>query len=235
MNDLFSNEVIYNDSDVWFTPPSVFKSLGKFDLDPCTGIVRPWDIALNNYTIKDNGLIKKWDGRIWMNPPYSHLLPWMQKMANHKNGIALTFIKSDTVSFHRYVFPVADSLFYFKGRLSFYNESGRKKDSSRVPSVLIAYTEMDSDIIAESGLIGYHNILNNFSVFVIRNMSKTWKIVVGEAMQELNEAKLEDIYDKIMSISPGKIKKNPNFKAKIRQTLQYYCVHVDVGIWKKSS
>ncbi|MFB5758983.1 DNA N-6-adenine-methyltransferase [Paenibacillus medicaginis] len=56
--------------DEWLTPPEIIKGLGEFDLDPCVPINRPWDTAKNHYTIEDNGLKKKWFGKVWMNPPY---------------------------------------------------------------------------------------------------------------------------------------------------------------------
>ena len=28
--------------DEWLTPPEIIKSLGEFDLDPCSPINRPW-------------------------------------------------------------------------------------------------------------------------------------------------------------------------------------------------
>ena len=56
--------------DEWLTPPEIVKSLGEFDLDPCSPIERPWDTAKNHFTINDNGLIQNWFGRVWCNPPY---------------------------------------------------------------------------------------------------------------------------------------------------------------------
>lgn len=55
--------------DEWLTPPEIIRSLGEFDLDPCSPINRPWDTALNHYTIIDNGLKQQWYGRVWCNPP----------------------------------------------------------------------------------------------------------------------------------------------------------------------
>lgn len=56
--------------DEWLTPPEIIKALGQFDLDPCAPVVRPWDTAERHYSIKDNGLMLPWSGRVWCNPPY---------------------------------------------------------------------------------------------------------------------------------------------------------------------
>lgn len=60
-------------TDEWLTPPSIIKALGPFDLDPCSPITPPWVIATNTYTVRDDGLAKRWAGRIFLNPPYGPL------------------------------------------------------------------------------------------------------------------------------------------------------------------
>jgi hypothetical protein len=78
-------------SDEWYTPKSVFDGLGlTFDLDVCspkggTGLVP----ALRSYCLEDDGLSSPWEGRVWMNPPYSKPAPWVEKWVNHANGVAL--------------------------------------------------------------------------------------------------------------------------------------------------
>ena len=53
----------------WLTPPELVKKLGKFDLDPCSPVKPPFVHAPVNYSVLDNGLKKKWFGRVYMNPP----------------------------------------------------------------------------------------------------------------------------------------------------------------------
>jgi hypothetical protein len=81
----------YAMSDEWYTPKSVFDSLGlTFDLDVCspkggTGLVP----ALKSYCQEEDGLLSPWFGRVWMNPPYSKPSPWIDKWLAHGNGVAL--------------------------------------------------------------------------------------------------------------------------------------------------
>jgi hypothetical protein len=49
------------------TPPELIKALGQFDLDPCSPVNRPWQTALNHYTILEDGLLQRWFGRVWLN------------------------------------------------------------------------------------------------------------------------------------------------------------------------
>ena len=76
-----------------------------------------------------------------MNPPYGNRTKqWMKKMAEHDNGIALIFARTETRIFFPYIWDYADSIFFVKGRLNFYHIDGTRGDAnSGAPSVLIAY------------------------------------------------------------------------------------------------
>src|SRR5450755_2593785 len=78
-------------SDDYYTPRWVFDALGlTFDLDVCAppGGVE-WVPALRYFTKEDDGLSQPWEGRVWMNPPYSKVTPWARRFMEHRNGIAL--------------------------------------------------------------------------------------------------------------------------------------------------
>lgn len=128
-------------NDEWLTPPEIIRDLGPFDLDPCAPIVRPWDTAKKHYTIEDNGLMQEWEGFVWCNPPYGlQAKDWLRKLLWHNNGIALIFARTETDMFFRYVWPWANSIFFFDGRLHFYSVNGeRSKINAGAPSCLIAY------------------------------------------------------------------------------------------------
>jgi hypothetical protein len=143
-------------NDEWLTPPSMIKSLGEFDLDPCSPVVRPWETAKKHYTINDNGLLQEWEGRVWLNPPYGkYTLEWMNKMALHNNGIALIFAKTDTGVWHDIVFRHASAILFLRGRIKFYTTSGEEaKFNGGAPSALIAFNEDNAIALATSGIIG---------------------------------------------------------------------------------
>ena len=81
----------YKPNDEFYTPAWIFEKLNlEFDLDvaaPENGI--DWIPAKNHYSKMDDGLAKDWNGRVWMNPPFSQSKPWVRKFTNHANGIAL--------------------------------------------------------------------------------------------------------------------------------------------------
>ena len=141
----------------WLTPPYILKALGSFDLDPCAAPaeLRPWDCAKENYDKTDDGLWKKWQGRVWCNPPYGRkTFSWICKLASHGNGVALIFARTETAGFHVEIWQRADAVFFFSGRLKFYHLSAREGGTANAPSCLVCYGKDNVKAVAESGLRG---------------------------------------------------------------------------------
>jgi len=78
-------------SDDYYTPRWLFDLMQiTFDLDVCAPPGGPTAVPTNRYyTQQDNGLTSPWFGRVWMNPPFSKPQPWVERFADHTNGIAL--------------------------------------------------------------------------------------------------------------------------------------------------
>lgn len=142
--------------DEWLTPPEIIKALGEFDLDPASPVNRPWPTAANHYTVHDNGLIKPWVGRVWMNPPYGkECIRFMRRLADHGNGIALICARTETAMFFETVWNKADGIFFFKGRLTFYHVTGKPSGNCiGAPSCLVAYGAENVTAIQRSELDG---------------------------------------------------------------------------------
>lgn len=154
MNTSF--ERIKKGKDEWLTPPEIIRSLGTFDLDPCSPINRPWNTAKKHFTIKDNGLKQPWHGRVWCNPPYGNQTGiWLQKCYEHGNAIALTFARTETQAFFEYVWDKADAILFIEGRLRFYHVSGKMGDAAGAPSILIAYGAKNVEAISNVNINGY--------------------------------------------------------------------------------
>lgn len=146
-----------NASQEWLTPPKIIEALGPFDLDPCATVDRPWNTAKKHYDCIQNGLWNKWDGRVWLNPPYgSETVLWIQALASHGNGIALIFARTETKMFFDFIWPKADAIMFLKGRITFYHKDGSlSKNNSGSASVLIAYGSDNADILEKSGIDGF--------------------------------------------------------------------------------
>jgi hypothetical protein len=122
----FSHEDRASSNVDWYTPPWVFERLGiDFDLDPCQPETQiPWIPTKQRYTLKEDGLLQPWNGRVWLNPPYGkHTQAWLKKMHGHRNGIALVFARTDCAWFHDSV-TKADAILFLKGRVKFVDGLG---------------------------------------------------------------------------------------------------------------
>jgi len=107
-------------SDDYYTPAWVFERMGiEFDLDVCAppgGI--PWIPAARYFTQEDDGLVQPWEGRVWMNPPYSNATPWVERFVEHGDGVCL--VPHARAQWHTRLWESADGLadpgrFYFAG------------------------------------------------------------------------------------------------------------------------
>lgn len=143
--------------DEWLTPPEVIAALGEFDLDPCSpGDRRPWDTAKCHFDLATNGLRQPWHGRVWLNPPYGRETgDWLARLADHGDGIALIFARTETDMFFRHVWERADAVLFLRGRLHFHHVDGRRAAANAgAPSCLVAYGEQNVAALAGCGLAG---------------------------------------------------------------------------------
>lgn len=94
---LFTTEQTETTSDDHYTPKYVFDTLGlHFDLDvasPPHATNVPCD---RYYTQADDGLAQNWQGRVFMNPPFSESEKWVHRWIEHANGIALLPLVKNT-------------------------------------------------------------------------------------------------------------------------------------------
>lgn len=218
-------------TNTWLTPPEIIKALGEFDLDPCAAPNMPWATAKTMFTVYEDGLTHPWIGRVWLNPPYGKELgKWMGKMAAHNNGIALIFARTETDVYFKHVWPKAYSILFIQGRLHFHDSTGnRAKANSGAPSVLISYGESNAQSISDSGIRGKHLLVNAVPVVVV-GVSPTWRSVITIAVSRSGgEADLSEIYDMVEQIAPDKTAANANYRAKIRQQLQYHFTRIADG------
>lgn len=209
-------------SDTYYTPEWILKPLGEFDLDPCTPKKMLWETAKHRYTEEDNGLIQPWFGRVWLNPPYSNIEPWMKLITEHGNGIALINATTDTNAFFNYGWYKADGMLFLKGRVRFYTHRGYRGGQNRDGSVLLGYGKYNEDVLAsaEKELDGFFVSFNTKHLIVV-TVSGTWLSVIELAVtRHGSDEELKPIYDLVEHLAPDKIRKNPHWKAKVRQQIQ---------------
>ena len=146
MNTRFEKSV--RSSDEWYTPKEILDALGKFDLDPCAPIRPLWPTAEVMYDQNIDGLSQIWEGRVWLNPPYSRPLIelFVRKLAEHGNGIALLFNRCDSKM--------------FQDVIRFYRPDGTRGESPGCGSLLLAFGEDNAEILRNCAIEGKYVQLN---------------------------------------------------------------------------
>jgi phage N-6-adenine-methyltransferase len=135
MNVHFSSE-----TDEWPTPQDFFdevdRELGPFNLDPCC---TPESAkAPKFFTKEDDGLTQRWEGKVWMNPPYGRTIKqWMKKA--YESSLHGAFVvclvpsRTDTAWWHDYA--MKGEVRFIRGRLKF----GNATTSAPFPSALVIF------------------------------------------------------------------------------------------------
>lgn len=207
----------------WLTPPPILDALGPFDLDPCAAPApRPWRTAtVMNSELDGDGLAMEWDGRVWLNPPYTSadIEAWLQRLGDHNRGTALIFARTETAAFQRQVWNRASGLLFLAGRLHFHHADGtRAKANAGAPSVLCAYGQDDMDRLAAAELEGAFVPLRFARFAVVAGLDLSWSQIMREwVSRQHGTVSVSDAY-RFFARHP-KAKGNPNWKAKVRQKL----------------
>lgn len=128
-------------TNTWFTPEKLIRDLGPFDLDPCTQSYRPFDTASRHFCedLGRDGLADKWFGRVWLNPPYGRKINlWLNKLADHGNGVALVFARTET-AWGQSIIKRADAVNFISGRIAFWKQDGKPVTNAGTGSMLLAF------------------------------------------------------------------------------------------------
>lgn len=120
----------------WYTPVKYIEAarlvMGEIDLDPASNTqAQSWIKAATFFTKKQDGLSRKWAGKVWLNPPYEqpHIQNFAQKMvdefaAKHvPEAVMLTHNYTDTAWFHLLEGSCA-AICFTRGRIHFVNQHG---------------------------------------------------------------------------------------------------------------
>jgi DNA N-6-adenine-methyltransferase Dam len=146
---------ILGDGDTWLTPKWLLGQLGEFDLDPCACPQIPNWVCSRNFTAEDNGLVLPWEGRVFMNPPFSNTVPWLAKHAEHGNGTSLVPASIESRVWRSHVWPRAKAILLLHGRTRFCNPDGSTTTGRPLRSIaLIAWSDVDAAILHGSAIAG---------------------------------------------------------------------------------
>ena len=151
-----------NSTDQLYTPKEIIDALGNFDLDQCSPVNPLWETATQMYNKNDDGLSQEWKGRVWLNPPYSRPLieRFVNRLAEHGNGIALLFNRCDSKMFQDVIFEKAIAIKFLRNRIRFFRPDGTRGDSPGCGSILIAFGEENAEILRTCYIAGKYVRIN---------------------------------------------------------------------------
>lgn len=150
--DFGHDEIDHGTSDDYYTPPWIFEALGlRFDIDVCSPPNgSPWIPADRFLSIVEDGLETPWEGRVWMNPPYSKPTPWMNKWISHGNGIGLVPVSKS--AWYSHAWGLQEIAFIaLPHNLKFMTPAGDAKGIF-MPTVLIGIGDENIEAMRQSGI-----------------------------------------------------------------------------------
>lgn len=138
------------DTDTWLTPLSIIRELGEFDLDPCGFAGHA--TARKLICLPDDGFTAEWEGRVWLNPPYGKQTgAWLQRLADHGDGIALVFARTETKWFQTLA---PDMVFLLSGRIKFLKPDLTQNTNAGHGSMLLCFGRRNAGAVLQSNLKG---------------------------------------------------------------------------------
>lgn len=131
-------------SNEWYTPKHIFDALGcEFDTDVASPIDRKYCHVPAHRFVTQGSLDLDWSGFgfTWMNPPFegrNGLIPWLNKMIEHGDGIALTPDRSSAPSW-QLAAKHADAVLFFTDKPKFIRPDGTIGKQPGCGACLFAY------------------------------------------------------------------------------------------------
>lgn len=133
-------------TDKWATPQYVFDYLnerfGPFDMDAAAAD----DTAKceDYFTLEDAALTQPWFGRVFVNPPYGNIGPWVNKAEEETKAgradlvLMLLPPRTDQRWWQEGVTVSATNVYFIKGRIAF--ELPGKSNCSFEPSIVVVFS-----------------------------------------------------------------------------------------------
>lgn len=155
----------YTGDNEWYTPAQYVeaarKALGEIDLDPASNETAQKTVKAGRFfTAEEDGLKRAWDGRVWLNPPYSQPLvsQFIEKLiAESKAGRAKAAIllvnnSTDTEWFHSAA-KSAQAICFTRGRIRF-EKPGKESASPLQGSAFFYFGKKPASFAVAFGEIG---------------------------------------------------------------------------------
>jgi phage N-6-adenine-methyltransferase len=128
---------VNNEKDVWQTPDELLDLIkDNIDLDPCAA--DNTEIGDTNYTEDDDGLAQDWFGTVFVNPPFTNKVGFLEKVVeqNEAGNTDVIFVvtpdSTDVKSWwHSYIAPNTTYIWFSRGRINYINPVAQAGDPKR--------------------------------------------------------------------------------------------------------
>ena len=127
-------------TDEWATPQALFDELawlfGGFDLDPCA--TRENAKCARFFTREEDGLSRRWEGKVFLNPPYGRDIGrWVSKAfeASMEGALVVCLLPARTDTRWWQDYAKRGQVFFLRGRLKF----GSAQNSAPFPSAIVIF------------------------------------------------------------------------------------------------
>lgn len=170
----------------------------------------------------------------------------MARLAAHGWGTALIPAATDTETFARFVWGEATAVFFPTGRLLFHRGDGSHAtrpggapQRSDHASAFCAYGASDADRLAHCGLPGQFHALRIPRGWLVVALAdgggnETWREAVAAQLRaRVGTVRLDDLY-RALANHP-KARRNPNWRAKVRQQVQLLGKRTGRGEWRATA
>ena len=142
-----SNLVVHfsSETDMLATPKYFFDRLNlefNFDLDVCANHENAK--CKRYFTESDNGLLQKWSGSVWMNPPYGReIVNWIRKAyeSAQEGATVVCLIPSRTDASWWHDYCMNGEIRFVRGRLKF----GGSEWNAPFPSAVVIFRNQPFD------------------------------------------------------------------------------------------
>lgn len=133
----------------WYTPKRFVDSarivMGGIDLDPASSEIANETVGASNiFTKEDNGLLQKWFGRVWMNPPYAQPLiaQFVDKVCSEEIEQAIVLVNNGTeTAWGNQLLCTCSAVCFPKTRIAFLDPNG--KPGAPLQGQMICYIGSD--------------------------------------------------------------------------------------------
>jgi hypothetical protein len=129
-----------SDRDSWCTPRWLTDLLPRVDLDPCSN-PRSTVHAEKTCSLEagEDGLTTIWWGSVFVNPPYSDVLPWASKLcdAHGRNAAAFLVNVDPSTAWWSVLTSRLDCALFFRKRIQFDPPPGVRPSTNSKAQVLL--------------------------------------------------------------------------------------------------